>query len=102
MTAGYSHISHKFDELPETEQERLMQLFKQLDVTNDGKITAEDLAVAFKQMGIPYHPEGGIQVAYPNSLIFCFILIVCSITLILLRNNVHMVFSLCNATPLLL
>lgn len=62
MTAGYRHVSHNFNELPAEEQQRLIKLFKQLDVTNDDKITAEDLAVAFKQMGIPYHPEGGIQV----------------------------------------
>lgn len=61
MTAGYYHSSHNFRELPDDEKQRLMKLFKQLDVTNDDKITAEDLAVAFKQMGIPYHPEGGIQ-----------------------------------------
>lgn len=62
MTAGYHHTSHNFDELPEQEQQRLIKLFKQLDVTNDDQITAEDLAVAFKQMGIPYHPDGCIQV----------------------------------------
>ncbi|XP_054710447.1 calcium-binding mitochondrial carrier protein SCaMC-2-like [Uloborus diversus] len=61
MTPGPPHTSHNFNELPADEQERLIQLFKQLDVTNDDRITAEDLAVAFKQMGIPYHPDGCIQ-----------------------------------------
>lgn len=64
MTAGYHHTSHKFEELPAHEQERLITLFKQLDVTNDGQITAEDLAIAFKQMGIPYQPDGCIQVKF--------------------------------------
>lgn len=70
MTAGYRHASHNFNELPAEEQQRLIKLFKQLDVTNDDKITAEDLAVAFKQMGIPYHPEGGIQVFSFYCLVF--------------------------------
>ncbi|GFV86299.1 endonuclease-reverse transcriptase [Trichonephila clavipes] len=61
MTASHEHHYPNFNELPPKEQQRLQKLFKQLDVTNDNKITAEDLAVAFKQMGIPYHPEGCIQ-----------------------------------------
>ncbi|GIY20203.1 calcium-binding mitochondrial carrier protein SCaMC-3 [Caerostris darwini] len=58
MSTIHDHNFPKFNELPPKEQQRLVRLFKQLDVTNDNKITAEDLAVAFKEMGIPYNPDG--------------------------------------------
>ncbi|XP_042900620.1 calcium-binding mitochondrial carrier protein SCaMC-2 [Parasteatoda tepidariorum] len=61
MSSSYQHTSHNFDELIPQEQRRLVKLFKQLDTNSDGKIDAEDLAKAFKSMGIPYHPDGAIQ-----------------------------------------
>lgn len=62
MSANHDGLFTNFVDLPPKEQQRLLKLFKQLDTDNDGKISAEDLAVAFKEMGIPYHPEGCIQV----------------------------------------
>ncbi|CAL1286559.1 unnamed protein product [Larinioides sclopetarius] len=62
MTIVNQNNFSKFEELTDIEKKRLGTLFKQLDVNNDGKITAEDLVVAFKEMGIPYTPDGCIQV----------------------------------------
>lgn len=75
MSANHDSYFSNFVDLPPKEQQRLLKLFKQLDTDNDGKISAEDLAVAFKEMGIPYHPEGCIQVH--TTYIQYLILIVC-------------------------
>ncbi|KAG8178511.1 hypothetical protein JTE90_005405 [Oedothorax gibbosus] len=61
MISSHENFFPKYVDLPPKEQKRLLKLFNQLDTDGDGKISAEDIAVAFREMGIPYHPEGCIQ-----------------------------------------
>lgn len=46
------HPPHYLHELPIEEEERLGNLFKQLDVDGNGKIDIHDLSVALKDSGV--------------------------------------------------